>query len=108
MFRDRWAPLLLGGRRLGCALDGMTNDLEGLLWIRPAPDLDPLAGLKILVMPEEVSDLLDQDFGKGPVGGNVGIEGMELVDRDHQDLLIETAFILQYQGAYRSGPNDRP
>ena len=36
----------------------------GLLGIAPADDLDPLAGLEILVVLEEVLDLLERDVGQ--------------------------------------------
>src|SRR5690606_9262979 len=52
----RWCSALVGHR------DGVEDHLAGIFDIADAVDLGPFAGLKVLVVHEEVLDALDLDF----------------------------------------------
>ncbi|MNT03641.1 hypothetical protein D3C72_1381880 [compost metagenome] len=75
------------------------DQLGGFAGVAPTVDRDRLALLQILVAGEEVLDLLDQDGGQLTVAGNLGVVGVQLVDRHGQDLLVAAGFVDHLQHA---------
>ncbi len=58
------------------ALDRFQDDLLGGVDVHPVADLHPLAGFQILVVLEEVLDLLERDFRKIGVIGDLVVTGV--------------------------------
>src|SRR3990167_10525020 len=70
------------------ARDCLAHQPLGIGRTLPTQAPHPLALLKILVVLEEVGDLLAEHGRQILVGLDAGVEGMELVDRHGQDLLV--------------------
>src|SRR5471030_1554280 len=94
-------------------LDGTRDQLPRLLDVAPALELDPLAGLEVLVMDEKVLDLLARDLGQVAGALHIGVTQGDLGGWHGDDLLVLAAIVLHEQHADRpyvhhSARNDRP
>ncbi len=57
-------------------------------------------------MLEEVGDLVDQDRRHLTIAGDIGVEGVQLVDRHRQDLFVAASLVFHHQSADRARAND--
>ena len=89
------------------ALNAVRDQLAGFRSIAPADDLDPFAGLKILVVGEEVLDLLEGDLRQVAVIGD-GVEALGDMGRRHRhDLLVHAGIVLHQQNAHGTHAHHR-
>ncbi len=89
------------GRRLG-PLDAVQNDLPGMVRVAPADQLDPLAGLQVLVMREEMLDLVQGDLRKVAIVGDVVVAPGEFGRRHRDQLFVTAGLVLQNPPALRN------
>src|SRR6202020_1626947 len=81
------------------ALDALDHERAPLVRVAPANDLDPLVGLEILVMCEEMLDLLDRDRGQVRIAIHVRIALGELCRRHGEQLLVIACLVFHDQDA---------
>src|ERR1700727_3041126 len=79
--------------RLLRSLDAFDHESASLVRVAPANDLDPLVGLEILVVCEEMLDLLDRDRGQVRIVIHVRIALGELCRRYGKQLLVAARFV---------------
>ena len=70
-------------------IDTGANEIGGLGMLGPTEDLDPFALFQVLVVLEEVPDLLNQNLGEIAIACHALIEGVKLIDRHGDDLLVD-------------------
>jgi len=66
----------------------------GALYIHPLPDAGPFPWLQVLIVIEEMRDLLAHDLRQIQIRSDTGIERVQIVDRNGNNLLIKTSLVL--------------
>src|SRR5688500_11343828 len=80
-------------RRVVVAGDRIDQHLPSFVATAPAIELHPLAGLKILVVLEEVADPVEPVLRHVVYMLDVGVARIDLVDRHGEDLLVVAGLV---------------
>ncbi len=99
-----WTPPI--ALALTCTFDGFFDFLHCLIGVAPIRDTGPFSPFKILVVGEEVADLVEQNFGEFRIGVDLGVIGMQIIDRYCDDFFVRTGFIDHVEHTDGPGTDD--